>query len=185
MRLRRHSPALSHLARRARDLMSIASLMTLVASCTWLFIGGLLLAHGRAEGASLARVDRLLTHFGWLPAASAGGWRLAAAWAVATAASLAPPLALRGLGRRLWRGKGPNLEVARGFRLPGHALAASLLASLLLPLLGEGIWAAPDMHRLSLGTGSLGLIVATLLAHVVAELVQAGAHAEAENREFI
>lgn len=177
-RTRRQST--SRLQRRSRDLMSLASLAAFVAGSGWLVIAtGLILEHARVAESG---TTRLLALFHWLPPAHADYRMLALAWLVGSAATLAPLLALRRLGKSLWLGPVPSPDVAQRFRTLAHTLLFNLLggsASAMLASMQTG------QYRVNFGMGTWGLLVAILLAYIVAELVREGAAATAENREFV
>lgn len=182
---RSQPPRRSLLSRRARDLMSIASLLAFMAGAAWLLIGIGLLAHLDAGVMGSSSSDRLLGFFGWLPASDASASRLGMVWLIGGSAAVAPPIALRRLGYRLWKTEGLDLELARRFRTLGHALSFNFVAGLTISVIGDGQWAAGTAHRYSFGTGSWSLIAAVLLAYLVAELMRDGAMAVAENRDFV
>ena len=174
-------PPANRLRRRARDLMSLASLAAFVAGLGWSLIA-VSLAISHAKDPPAASSLHLLALFHWMPSAHADYRVLALALSLGCMATLAPLLALRRVGKSLWLNPAPSIEVARRFRTLAHALTFNLL----------GGWASSALastqtgqFRAGFDVGTWGLLIAILLAHVVAALVQEGASAADENREFV
>lgn len=176
----RHEPP-SRLRRRAGDLMSLASLATFAAGLGWLLIAtSLAIVHG--NGAPTASQSHLLGLFHWLPSAHADYRVLALALLLGCAATLAPLLALRRLGKSLWVNPAPSLETAQRFRTLAHALLFNLLGGWVSAALAS---TQTGQYQVGFGMGTWGLLVAILLAYIVAGLVHEGAAAASENREFV
>lgn len=186
-RPRAHEPASdkasSRLRRRARDLMSLASLAAFFAGGGWLIIAAcLLLNRASHDSSATAHAHHLLGTLQWLPSPQADYRILAAAWLLGCTATLSPLIALRRLGRSLWRNPSLNHNVARRLQVLAHALLFSLLGDW-----SAGILASSQAghYRIVFGMGTWSQLTAILLAYIVAELVRQGATAAAENREFV
>lgn len=176
----RPQPA-SRLRRHAYNLMSLASLTAFAVGFGWLLIAaGLAVNH--ANGAPSTSTTRLLGLFHWLPSAHADYRVLALAWLLGCCATLAPLVALRRLGKSLWTSPALSLATAQRFRALAHALLFNLLGGWASALLAA---TQADPYRVGLGMGTWGLLVATLLAYIVAELVREGAAAADENHGFV
>lgn len=173
----------SRLQRRARDLMSLASLAGFVAGIGWLVIGTcLVLSHAAGVGAATSHAHHLPVALQWLPAPEADYRVLALAWLLGCAATLAPLVTLRHLGKALWQQPSLNLVMARRFRTLAHALLFSLLGGWVSVALAS---TQPGQYQIGFGMGTWSLLAAILLAYIVAELVREGATAAAENRAFV
>jgi hypothetical protein len=176
----RPQPA-SRLRRHAHNLMSLASLTAFAGGFGWLLIAaGLAINH--ANGTTSNGTTHLLRLFHWLPLAHADYRVLALAWVLGCWATLAPLVALRRLGKSLWTNPALSLATAQRFRALAHALLFNLLGGWAATLLAA---TQADQYRVGPGIGSWGLLVATLLAYIVAELVREGAAAADENHGFV
>lgn len=177
---RSHHAPMSKLQRRARDLMSLASLSAFAAGLGWLMIAfGLAITYANKAD---SRMTRMLTHFHWLPSEHADYRMLALAWLLGCAATLAPLLALRRLGKSLWQGPALSVDTARRFRALAHALLLNLVGGAASAMLAS---TRNGQLQIGFGLGTWGLLVAILLAYIVAELIREGAMAAVENREFV
>ncbi|MFC5525988.1 hypothetical protein ACFPPA_09560 [Rhodanobacter ginsengisoli] len=75
-----------------------------------------------------------------------------------------------------------SFAVAHRFRWLAHALVGNIIIS------GVVSWLASSQipqYRLTIGIGFWGTLIAALLAYAVSDLVDEGARANQENREFI
>lgn len=175
----RHASGSTRLQRRARDLMSLSSLMMFVSGIGWLVIAASL---AMASNGASPHAGRTLAAFRWLPAPQADHHVLALAWLSGCAATLAPLVALRRLGKTLWQNPVLNPDMARRFRAFARALLFSLFGGWLAAALAS---TQVGQYRIGFGMGTWSLLAAILLAYIVAELVSEGAAATAENHDFI
>lgn len=176
------SPA-PRLHRRARDLMSISSLMAFFVAGWWLLIAGCIVVVARSPVSSPDSSARnLLEHWHLLPAGHVDFRLLLLAWVLGFASAMAPLICLRRLGKALLAQVPLSFTVASRFRWLGHALISNILVGLLSSVLAVS---QIPQYQLSLTMGFWGTFTAALLAYVMADLVHDGARAAEENREFV
>lgn len=183
MRPSAHS-SFTTIQRRARDLMSFASLLTFFAGGWWLLIAFLAwrAAYAPSTSADSYTAPKLLEYWHLLPTKPFDHWIVALAWLFGFTATVSPLVCLRRLGKSLYLKSPLSSEVANGFRALGHALSANIALGF------AASWLAASQlanYQISFGSGLLATITAALLAYVVADLVRAGLQATEENREFV
>lgn len=170
--------------RRARSLMSVASLFIFFAGGWWLLIAlfAWQAAYLPATSADGFSAQKLPEYWHLWPTKSFNGQILALAWLLGFSATAAPLICLRRLGKTLFQEAPLSFVVARRFRWLGHALGTSIILGF------TAGWLATSQitdYRISFGSGFWATLTATLLAYVVADLVRDGAQAAKENREFV
>lgn len=176
------SPA-PRIHRRARDLMSISSLMAFFVAGWWLLIAGCTVEVARSPvSAPDSSARNVLEHWHLLAAGHVDFKVLLLAWILGFASAMAPLICLRQLGKALHVQVPLSFTVARRFRWLGHALTCNILIGLLSSMLAVS---QIPQYQLSLTMGFWGTFTASLLAYVMADLVRDGAQAAEENREFV
>ncbi|HEV7122326.1 MAG TPA: hypothetical protein VGN24_02740 [Rhodanobacter sp.] len=173
---------LTRIQRRARDLMSLASVLVFFTVIAWLLIAlGLWQASGVGATAS-SSMPRLLKHWHMMPKQPLDLPMIALACLLAFVAALAPLVCLRSLGKALYSQPPLSFIVAGRFAWLGHALVINIVVGF-----AAGLIAASEIkdYQLTFSLGSLGTLIAAVLAYVVAEMVREGARAAKENREFV
>src|SRR5574337_616578 len=161
---------LSPIQCRARDLMSLASVLTFCVVMMWLLIALGLWQASDAGPTEISSVQRMLERWHMMPNQPSDMPMLALAWLLAFVATIAPIVCLRSLGKALYTQPPLSFIVARRFLWLGHALlAASQIKA----------------YQLTFSLGFWGTVIAAILAYVVAEIVREGARAAEENREFV
>lgn len=175
-------PSVTRIQRRARDLMSLASMAGVCAVVWWLMIGGMVVEVSTASSGHPSSSQQLLEQWNLMPNQPARGWLLALIWLLAFVATMAPIVCLRRLGNALYTQAPLSLMVARRFQWLGNALAANIFFSFVATSL-----AAREIkdYQLTFSLGFLGTFIAATLAYVVAEIMREGAWAVEENREFV
>lgn len=172
----------TRIQRRARDLMSFASVFAFCTVVWWLLMA-LLLWQARGSGSSdPALAQHLLEHWHLLPKTSYNVSMLAFAWVLGFAVAMAPIICLRKLGEALYTQVPLSFAVARRFTWLGHALVVNIVGGFAV---GWVVASQIAQYQLSFSLGFLGTLTAAILAYVVAEMVREGARAAEENRAFI
>lgn len=172
--------ALTPIQRRARDLMSMASVAGFCTVVWWLLIAGLTVSAVRSTGPSEAQ--SILEHWQLLPKQPADGWLLALIWLLVLVATMAPIVCLRRLGNALYTQPTLSAAVAKGFQWLGHTLIANIFIGFAAAAIaGSQI----KDYQLTFSLGFLGTFIAATLAYVVAEIMREGARAAEENRAFV
>lgn len=175
------SATLTRIQRRARDLMSLASMAGFCAVVWWLMIGGMVWTV-TASSSDPSSAQKVLEHWNLMPTQLANGWILALVWSLALVAMMAPIVCLRRLGKALYSQTPLSPTVARSFQWLGHAL----IANIFLGWIAAAIAASQiKAYQVTFSLGFLGTFIAAILAYVVAEMVREGALAAEENRGFV
>lgn len=172
----------TRIQRRARDLMSFASVFAFCTVAWWLLMALSLWQASGSGWSDPAFAQHLLEHWHLLPKTSFNVSVLAFAWMLAFAVAMAPIICLRKLGNALYTQAPLSFAVARRFTWLGHALVANIVGGFAVG------WIAASQiaqYQLSFSLGFLGTLTAAILAYVVAEMVREGARAAEENRAFI
>ena len=173
---------LTRIQRRARDLMSLASVAGFCAAVSWLMVGGMVLAVTATSSHVPSSAQAVLERWNLLPKQQADGWMLALIWLLAFVAMMAPIVCLRRLGKALYTQPPLSLAVARRFQWLGHALVANIF----IGFVAGGIAVTQIKgYQITFSLGFLGTFIAATLAYMVAEMVREGALAAEENREFV
>lgn len=176
------SAKLTRIQRRARDLMSISSVLAFCTILAWLLIGMALVLTGGASATKSSSSLRLLEHWHMMPTQPFDMPLLALACLLAFVAALAPIVCLRGLGKALYNQPPLSFIVGRRFLWLGHALVVNIVVGWIAAF----IFASQiKQHQLSFSLGFWGTFIAAILAYVVAEIIREGALAAKENREFV
>ncbi|CAM5228555.1 hypothetical protein [Rhodanobacter lindaniclasticus] len=172
----------SRIQRRARDLMSVASVLAFCTVMAWLLIAmGLWQASGTGPAES-SSMHRLLEHWHMMPNRPFNASLLALAWLLAFVATMTPIVCLRRLGKALYTQPPLSFAVARRFLWLGRALVINIVIGF------AASWVAAsqiEAYQITFSLGFWGTVIAAILAYVVAELVREGARAIEENREFV
>lgn len=172
----------TRIQRRARDLMSLASLLAFCMIVAWLLIAlGLWQASG-ASPINPSSAQRLLAHWHMMPTQPLDTSTLAQAWLLGFVAAMTPIVCLRSLGKALYTQPPLSLIVARRFLWLARALVANIVIGF-----AAGLLAASQIkeYQLSFSLGFWGTFIAAILAYVVADVIREGARAAEENREFV
>lgn len=175
--------ALTRTQRRARILMSLASLFGFCAVVGWLTIA---IVVWRASGTGFVdqpMSHKLLEYWHWTAANKPlDASVLALAWLLTLVATLAPIVCLRRLGYALYTQAPLSFIVARRFTWLGRALVANIVIGFV-----AGWIAASQIkeYEFSSSLGFWGTVLAAILAYVVADVIREGARAAEENREFV
>ncbi len=174
--------ALTRIQRRARDLMSVASVLAFCTVMAWLLIGFGLWQASNAGPGGPSSAQNLLERWHLLPKQPFDTSALSFAWLLAFAASMAPIVCLRSLGKALYTQAPLSSIVAQRFLWLGRALVGNIVIAF-----AAGWIAATQIkaYQLTFSLGFWGTVIAAILAYVVAEMVREGALALEENREFI
>ncbi len=175
--------ALSRTQRRARTLMSLASLFGFCAVVWWLMIAFIVWSASGANSIDPPSSQKLLEYWHWAVANKpVNASMLALAWLLTLVATLAPIVCLRRLGYALYTQAPLSFIVARRFAWLGRALIANLVIGFV-----AGSIAASQVKKydLSFSLGFWGTVLAAILAYVVADVIREGALAAEENREFV
>lgn len=176
------SASLTRIQRRARDLMSLASVAGFCAAVWSLMLGGMVLAVTATSSHAPSYALAVLEHWNLVPKQQADAWMLALIWLLAFVAMMAPIVCLRRLGKALYTQPPLSLAVARRFQWLGHALVANIF----IGFVAGGIAASQiKEYQITFSLGFLGTFIAATLAYMVAEMVREGALAAEENREFV
>lgn len=174
---------LTRTRRRARNLMSLASLFGFCVVIWWLVIA---LVVWRASGATpddAPLSQHFLKYWHWAAASKpVDVIALALAWFLTLVANLAPIVCLRRLGYALYTQLPLSFIVARRFLWLGRALVANIVIGFAAGLIPAGQLKGYDF---TFSLGFWGTVVAAILAYVVADVIREGARAAEENREFI
>lgn len=174
--------ASSRIRRRARDLMSVASVLAFCTIVVWLLIAfGLWQAH-TLGASSPSSAQKLLERWHMLPEQPFDAPLLGLAWLLGFVATLAPIVSLRRLGKALYTQPPVSFLVARRFLSLGRALVSNIVLG------GVAGWIAAGQikqYQLSFSLGFWGTVIAAILAYVVADMLREGACAIEENREFV
>lgn len=174
---------LTRTRRRARNLMSLASLLGFFVVIWWLVIA---LVVWRASGTpsnDAPLSQHFLKYWHWAAASKPiDAPALVLAWLLTLAANLAPIVCLRRLGYALYTQPPLSFLVARRFLWLGRALVANIVIGF-----AAGLIAASQLkgYDFSFSLGFWGTFVAAILAYVVADVIGEGARAAEENREFV
>jgi hypothetical protein len=174
--------ALSRIQRRARDLMSLASVAGFFAVVGWLTVAGMVLTLSHTPSVDRSSAQTVLEHWQLMPKQAFDTWLLILSWLLAFIATMAPIMCLRQLGKALYTRSPLSLVVARRFHFLGHALVANIFIGF------AAAWIAASQikeYQISFSLGFWGTFIAAILAYVVAEMVREGARAAEENREFV
>lgn len=172
----------TRIQRRARDLMSFASVFAFCTMAWWLLMALSLWQASGSGSNDPVSAQHLLEHWHLLPKTSFNVSVLAFAWALAFVVAMAPIVCLRKLGKALYTQAPLSFAVARRFTWLGHALVANIVGGFAVG------WIAASQiaqYQLSFSLGFLGTLTAAILAYIVAEMVREGARAAEENRAFI
>lgn len=174
--------ALTRTQRRARTLMSLASLIGFCAIVWWLMV---ILTVWSASGVSSiepSSAQKVLEHWHWVLKKPFDASVLVWAWLLASVATLAPIVCLRRLGYALYTQAPLSFIVARRFLWLGRALVANMVLGF-----AAGSLAASQIkeYQFSFSLGFWGTVLAAILAYVVADIIREGARAAEENREFV
>ena len=175
--------ALSRTQRRARTLMSLASLFGFCAVVWWLMIAFIVWRASGTSSVDYPSSHKLLEYWHWAAADKPlDASVLALAWLLTLVATLAPIVCLRRLGYALYTQAPLSFIVAQRFMWLGRALVANIVIGFV-----AGSIAASQIkeYQLSFSLGFWGTFIAAILAYVVAEMVREGALASEENREFV
>lgn len=173
---------LSPIQCRARDLMSLASVLTFCVVMMWLLIALGLWQASDAGPTEISSVQRMLERWHMMPNQPSDMPVLALAWLLAFVATIAPIVCLRSLGKALYTQPPLSFIVARRFLWLGHALVTNIVIGFAAALLAASQIKA---YQLTFSLGFWGTVIAAILAYVVAEIVREGARAAEENREFV
>lgn len=179
---RGRSAKLTRIQCRARDLMSVASVLAFCTVMVWLLIAlGLWEASG-AGPTETSSTQRLLERWHMMPNQPFNTTMIALAWLLSFVATIAPIVCLRSLGKALYTRPPLSLIVAKRFLWLGRALVINMVV-------GWGAaWIFASQikeYQLSFSLGFWGTVIAAMLAYVVAEMIREGARAAEENREFV
>ncbi|MEO8992951.1 MAG: hypothetical protein ABI299_00010 [Rhodanobacter sp.] len=179
---RKGRPKLTRIQRRARDLMSFASVFEFCTFILWLMIALMLWEASSASSIDPAAAQRTLERWHLMPNRPFNSALLGLTWLLAFIGTMAPLVCLRRLGTALYRQAPLSFVVAKRFRWLGHALVANILVSFIAGLMAASQTA---QYQLTFSLGFWGTVTAAILAYVVADMVREGARATEENREFI
>lgn len=174
--------ALTRTQRRARDLMSLASLSGFCVMVWWLTVAGLVWMASGVSSIDPSSAQKVLEHWHWVPNKPFDASILALAWLLALIATMAPIVCLRGLGKALYVETPLSFVVARRFLWLGRALVANIVIGF-----ASGWIAASQIkeYQLTFSLGFWGTFIAAILAYIVADMIREGARAAEENREFV
>lgn len=173
---------LTRIQRRARDLMSLASLFGFCAIVWWLMLALFAWMVSDVSSINPSSAQKVLEHWHLMPKQPGNPWLLTLSWLLAFLATIAPIVCLRRLGKALYTQAPLSLVVARRFHWLGHALVGNLVFGF------AAAWIAASQikeYQMTLSFGFWGVVIAATLAYVVAEMVHEGARATEENREFV
>ncbi|MEP7186300.1 MAG: hypothetical protein ABI767_10725 [Rhodanobacter sp.] len=175
--------AFTPIQRRARSIMSVASLFIFFAGGWWLLIAlcSWEIAYLPSTSDGLA-ARALLEHWHLLPMELLNAHLIALAWLLGFSATVAPLVFLRRLGKTLYLQAPLSFAVSRRFRWLGHALGASIILRFTAGWLAASQLAE---YQINFGSGFWATLTAAMVAYVVADLVRDGAQAAEENREFV
>ena len=175
--------ALSRTQRRARTLMSLASLFGFCAVVWWLMIAFIVWRASGTNSVDYPSSHKLLEYWHWAAADKPlDASVLALAWLLTLVATLAPIVCLRRLGYALYTQAPLSFIVAQRFMWLGRALVANIVIGFV-----AGSIAASQIkqYEFSSSLGFWGTVLAAILAYVVADVIREGARAAEENREFV
>lgn len=176
-------PTLSRTQRRARDLMSLASLFGFCAILWWLLIALVVSNAVGAHAHDAPSSQALLKYWHWSVASEpVDGRRLVLAWLLALSATLAPIVCLRKLGHALYTQAPLSALVAQRFLWLGRALVANIILGVVAASIASS---QIKQYEVSFSLGFWGTLIAAILAYVVADVIREGARAAEENREFV
>lgn len=182
MRGRRARVSITRIQRRARDLMSLASIAGFFAVVWWLMIALFAWMASGVSWTDAAKAQSVLQDWHLMPSQPANAWLLVLSWLVAFVATMAPIVCLRRLGNALYSQPPLSLAVARRFHWLGHAL----IANIFFGFVAAGIASSQiNDYQVSFSLGFWGTFVAATIAYMVAEMVREGALAAEENRAFV
>lgn len=174
--------ALTRIQRRARDLMSLASVLAFCTFMVWLLIAFGLMQASRVGAKETTSLLSLLEHWHMMPKQPFDTSMLALACLLAFIAAMAPIVCLRSLGKALYTAPPLSFIVARRFLWLGRALVINIVVG------WAAAWIAASQikaYQINFSLGFWGTFIASVLAFVVAEIVREGARATEENREFV
>ena len=175
--------ALTRTQRRARDLMSLASLFGFCAVVGWLTVALIVWSASGVSSIEPSSARKVLEHWHWVVANKpAGASTLALGWLLTLVATLAPIVCLRRLGYALYTQAPLSFVVAQRFLWLGRALVANIVIGF-----AAGLIAASQIegYDFTFSLGFWGTFMAAILAYVVADVIREGARAAEENREFV
>lgn len=175
--------AVTRTQRRARTLMSLASLFGFCAVVWWLMIALIVWSASGAISIAPPSWQKLLEYWHWAVANEpVNASMLALAWLLTLVATLAPIVCLRRLGYALYTQAPLSFIVAQRFAWLGRALVANIAIGFV-----AGSIAASQLkgYDFSFSLGFWGTVLAAILAYVVADMIREGARASEEHREFV
>lgn len=175
--------ALTRTQRRARTLMSLASLFGFCAVVWWLMVAVIVWRASGTSSIDHPSSHKLLEYWNWAVAnKSLDTSVLALAWLLTLVATLAPIVCLRRLGYALYTQAPLSFIVAQRFLGLGRALVANIVIGFV-----AGAIAASQFktYEFSSSLGFWGTVLAAILAYVVADVIREGTRAAEENREFV
>lgn len=181
-RAHRTGSPLTRIQRRAWHLMSFASVFALGASVWWLAFALLLWQASGISSIDPTTAQNTLERWHLMPNQPIQGSLLTCTWLLAFAATMAPIICLRRLGKALYLHPPLSLVVASRFRWLAHTLLANIVVSFVAGLMASSQFA---QYQFTFSLGFWGTLTAAILAYVVADMVREGARAAEENREFI